>query len=304
MSSRTPRNLAASVRQRLMNLSRERGEDFQLILTRYGLERLLYRLSKSPHGRDFVLKGAALLQLFTGEPHRATRDLDLLGRGDSSAERMAAIFQAACSFSVEEDGLTFLTDAITTEPIKEDDQYQGVRLRIEARLEKARIPLQVDIGFGDAITPEPQRVTYPTLLDFPAPQLSAYPLETVVAEKFQAMVQLGMANSRMKDFYDIWTLARRFSFDGAALAAAIQATFERRRTALPTEPPLALTSGFAADRSKATQWKAFISRGRLIESPPPLTEVVSFLNAFLMPPALALAANQPWSRTWTEAEWR
>ncbi|MEZ6091761.1 MAG: nucleotidyl transferase AbiEii/AbiGii toxin family protein [Pirellulaceae bacterium] len=304
MNSRQPRNMAASVRQRLMNLSRQRGEEFQLVLTRYGLERLLYRLAQSPHAEQFVLKGAALFQLWTGQPHRSTRDLDLLGQGEPSTDRLRQLFQEICTLTVGDDGLTFLTDAIQAEQIKEDDEYQGIRLRIEARLGNVRVPLQVDIGFGDAVTPGPQAVTYPTLLDFPAPQLNAYPRETVVAEKFQAMVQLGMANSRMKDFYDVWTLARQFEFDGTALCAAIRATFQRRQTALPATTPLALTPEFSRDRNKAIQWNAFLRKGRLIESPPPLEEAVSLLTLFLMPPTLSLVSNARWNRTWVAMEWR
>jgi hypothetical protein len=245
--------MAASVRQRLMQLSRERSEEFHLLLTRYGLERLLYRLTQSPHAGQFVLKGAVLFQLWTGEPHRATRDLDLLGLGPPSTDRLCQVFQVVCSLPVADDGLIFLTDAVQAEQIKEDNEYEGVRLRIGARLGNARIPLQVDIGFGDAVTPGPQAVNYPTLLDFPAPQLLAYPRETVVAEKFQAMIQLAMANSRMKDFYDIWTLARKFEFAGPPLGAAIRATFERRQTALPTVTPLPLTAAFSTNRMKAIQ---------------------------------------------------
>lgn len=304
MTNRQPRDLAASVRQRLMNLSRERGEDFQLVLTRYGLERLLFRLTQSPNAGQFVLKGAALFQLWTGQPHRTTRDLDLLGHGEPSADRLRQLFQDVCSLTVADDGLTFLTDAIQAEQIKEDDEYQGIRLRIEARLGNARIPLQIDIGFGDAITPGPQAVTYPTLLDFPAPQLNAYPRETVVAEKFQAMVQLGMANSRMKDFYDVWTLARQFEFDGTGLCAALRATFQRRQTVLPKTTPLALTPEFSTARNKAIQWNAFLRKGRLIASPPPFEEAVSLLASFLMPPMLALVSNDPWNRTWVPVEWR
>lgn len=304
MTTRQPRDLAASVRQRLMNLSRERSEDFQLVLTRYGLERLLYRLAQSPHASEFVLKGAALFQLWTGQPHRSTRDLDLLGKGEPSTDRLRQLFQNVCSLSVADDGLMFLTDAIQAEQIKEEDEYQGIRLRIEARLGNARLPLQIDIGFGDAITPGPLVVTYPTLLEFPAPQLNAYPRETVVAEKFQAMVKLGMANSRMKDFYDVWTLARQFDFDGNGLSAAIRATFQRRQTALPTSTPLALTTEFSGDRQKATQWNAFLRKGKLIESPPPFAEVVTLLASFLMPPTQALVSNAPWDLRWVSVEWR
>lgn len=304
MTNRQLRDLVASIRQRLLNLAHERGEEFQLVLTRYGLERLLYRLAQSPYADQFVLKGAALFQLWTGQAHRPTRDLDLLGQGDPSADRLQRVFQEVCSATVDHDGLSFLADAIRAEQIKEDDEYHGIRLRIEARLGSVRVPLQVDIGFGDAITPGPQEITYPTLLDFPAPELNAYPRETVVAEKFQAMVHLGMANSRMKDFYDIWTLARQFEFDGTGLCAAIRATFQRRQTPLPKTSPLALTTEFSGDRHKATQWTAFLRRGKLSESPPQLEEVVALLAAFLMPPVLALGSSAPWERTWVPEEWQ
>ena len=294
--------MAASVRQRLMDLSRKRGEDFQLVLARYGVERLLYRLTRSIYAGQFVLKGAALFQLWTGQPHRPTRDLDLLGQGDPSTDRLRHIFQDICGLAVDDDGLTYLVDSIQAEQIKEDDVYQGIRLHIDTRLGSARIPLQIDVGFGDAITPGPQSVTYPTLLDMPAPQLQAYPRETVVAEKFQAMVQLGMANSRMKDFYDIWTLANAFEFDGPPLCAAIRATFERRQTALPSASPLALTAEFGADRTKATQWIAFLRKGRLTDSPPRLEEVTALLESFLMPPTQSLALGEAWNRVWKPEE--
>jgi predicted nucleotidyltransferase component of viral defense system len=303
MTNQPPRDLVASVRQRLMNLSHERGEDFQIILTRYGIERLLYRLTQSLHARQFVLKGAALFQLWTGQPHRPTRDLDLLGQGVPSSDRLREIFREVCSTVVENDGLTFFADTIQAAQIKEDDEYQGIRLRIDARLGNARIPLQIDIGFGDAITPGPVDVTYPTLLNFAAPLLQAYPRETVVAEKFQAMVVLGIANSRMKDFYDVWTLARLFDFGGPELCAAIRATFERRQTALPATAPLALTSEFGTDRNKAIQWTAFLKKGKLVDEPPPLNDVVMFLETFLMPPTMAIVSNKPWDRCWKPTVW-
>jgi predicted nucleotidyltransferase component of viral defense system len=286
-----------------MNLSRQRGEDFQLVLTRYGLERLLYRLTQSLHAKQFILKGAALFQIWTGHAHRSTRDLDLLGRGEPSTARLKQIFQEVCSLKVVDDGLTFPADAVRAGQIKEDDEYQGIRLRIDARMGSARIPLQIDIGFGDAVTPGPQEVTYPTLLEFPAPTLEAYPRETVIAEKFQAMVQLGMANSRMKDFYDVWILARIFEFDGPRLCAAIRATFARRQTALPATVPLALTRGFSDDPVKSTQWIAFLKKGKLVDRPPPLGEVVLLLESFLIPPIAAMLSNTSWDRTWKSVEW-
>jgi predicted nucleotidyltransferase component of viral defense system len=297
------RNVAASVRQRLMNLSRQSGEDFQFVLTKFGLERLLYRLAQTSHAEQFVLKGATLFQLWTGLPHRATRDIDLLGFGSPSPDRLRQVFEDVCHLDVEDDGVTFLCDGIQTEEIKKGDEYQGIRIRIDARLGTARIPLQVDVGFGDAITPGPLDATYPTLLEFPPPQVKVYPRETVVAEKFQAMVTLGIANSRMKDFYDVWTLACQFDFDGLPLSAAIQATFARRMTALPKTTPLALTTEFSTDHSKVLQWNAFLRKGRLVESPPPFHDIVALLDSFLMPPTQALASNTNWQRTWASQTW-
>ena len=299
MTNKKPNNLAASVRQRLMNIRKETGEDFQYLLTRYGLERLLYRLSKSPYRKQFILKGAVLFQLWTGEPHRPTRDLDLLGVGEPSTERFQKMFAEICQVDVEADGLDFQPDTVQATQIKEEDEYQGIRITLEAKLEKAKIPLQIDIGFGDAITPSAIDIAYPALLEFPSASLKAYPRETVVAEKFQAMVVLGIANSRMKDFFDIWTLALRFDFDGSTVAQAIQATFARRMTPLPSGMPLALTPEFSNDRYKQLQWTAFITRSKLHDANAVLSDVVSVLDAFLMPPTNSLIAKNPFSKAWS-----
>lgn len=295
--NRPARNMAASIRQRLLNIARSKQEDLQLVLSRYALERFLFRVSQSPHRARFVLKGALLFQLWSGEPHRPTRDLDLLGRGKPSTQHFEQVFQDVCRQPVGDDGVTFRAETVRAEQIKEDDEYQGLRLRLEARLGNARIPLQIDIGFGDAVTPGPDEITYPTLLDFPAPTVQAYPRETVVAEKFQAMVMLGIANSRMKDFYDLWTLARQFEFPGPTLCAAIQATFDRRRTPLPDEVPLGLRPEFTGDSVKLTQWNAFLRKGRLAGSMT-LTEVADTLAGFLLPPTEALVRDEPFDGIW------
>ena len=270
MNSRQPRNLAASVRQRLLNLAKERQEDFQLVLTRYGLERTMYRLSRSKHRSQFVLKGALLFSLWSDVPHRATRDLDLLGRGASDIPRLGNIFREIIATEVEEDGLEFHQESVRGERIREDQEYAGVRIHFEANLAAARIFIQVDIGFGDAVIPDAEEMEYPTLLDFPKPRLLVYPREAVIAEKFQAMTMLGIANSRMKDFYDIWVLSRKFGFQGKALGEAIKATFARRETPLPTESPLALTQEFCDDQGKQAQWRAFINRAKLESEGKPL----------------------------------
>ena len=294
----TPRNMPASVHQRLLNLARERHEELQSLLTRYALERLLYRLSRSRYRDQVVLKGALLVIVWTGQPHRATRDLDLSGSGEPVIHRFEAIFRELCATPVADDGLEFVAETIRALPIRDDQEYEGLRVHLTARLGQARLPLQVDIGFGDAIIPAPVDVVLPVLLDGPAPQLRAYPRETVVAEKFQAMVMLGIANSRMKDFYDIWTLAQRFTFDGAILCRACAATFARRRTPLPTDTPLALTPAFSNDAGKQTQWRAFVRRGRLADGEVDFTEVVTLVSNFLMPPMHALAAGQSFTQHW------
>lgn len=223
------KNIAASVRQRLLERSRQRGEDFQFILSRYASERLLYRLSVSPHREGFVLKGALLFLLWGGELHRPTRDLDLLGFGDSSVAALEKVFRELCATTVEDDGLVFVAESVVAGQIREDQEYGGVRVKLVAMLERAKIPMQVDIGFGDAITPAARWHNYPTLLDAPPPRLRTYPRETVVAEKLEAMVSLGMSNSRMKDFYDVAVLARQFDFDGARSAVSSRATPQSAR---------------------------------------------------------------------------
>lgn len=298
MSKDRLKNVAASVRTRLTDLARHQNEDFQFVLTRYAIERVLFRLTQTIHATEFILKGAMLFRLWINESHRPTRDVDLLGRGDPSPERLAAIFQEVCSVSVTDDGLTLDPTTVTAERIKEDQEYEGVRITFVAQLGQARIDVQVDVGFGDAVNPKPIQVRYPSLLDLPAPELLAYPQETVVAEKFQAMVSLGIANSRMKDFFDVWLLARSFPFDGADLADAIRATFARRKTALPATPPLALTTEFGNDAKKVTQWRAFLNRSKLGEGKVELVEVCQFLSTFLMPPTEAIARGMVFDHNW------
>lgn len=288
--------MAASVRQRLMNVARAEGADFQYMLTRFGHERLLYRLSQSKEASRFILKGAMLFQLWTNAPYRPTRDLDLLASGAPSLSDFEAVFRNVCMQPVEDDGLAFDASRIVAEAIKEEDEYQGIRIRGQATLGNVLIPLQVDIGFGDAVTPNPLKIEYPTILGFPAPILLAYNRETFIAEKFQAMVQLGIANSRMKGFFDIWSLARQFEFSEVALADSIAATFTRRATAIPVEVPIAITEDFAIDSQKVTQWNAFLRKNDLPGAP--LEEVVTLLREFLMPPAAALQKEEAFSRTW------
>jgi len=293
-----PRNVAASVRQRLLNKSKVLGVDYNQLLIRYAIERLLYRLSRSPHRNSFVLKGAMLFAIWEGSPHRPTQDLDLLGFGDRSPDRIAAVFRELCEVAVEDDGIAFAANAVRAEQIRTIDEYGGIRMRLTASIGGAVIGVQADVGFGDAITPAPPESDYPTLLENqPVPHLRVYPRETVVAEKLEAIAKLGMLNTRFKDYYDLRYLANRFEFDGAALTAAIGATFERRGTALPPTLPVGLSPTFATDSVKRTQWEAF-RRRQSEQNLSDLPDVVADIIRFVEPPMFSAAQRKPFSRRW------
>ena len=287
------------MRARLTNLAKEQNEDFQELLSRYARERLLYRLSISEYQARFILKGALLFTYWTGSPHRPTRDLDLLGHGPTELALLEKAFREVCLVEVQPDGLEFQSDSVDGERIKEGENYEGVRLHLKVLLGNARIVLQVDVGFGDRVVPKPEDIDFPVLLDFPAPHLKSYPRETVVAEKFEAMVKLGMLNSRMKDFYDLWILSERFSFEGAVLSRAIKTTFETRGTQVPASMPVALTAEFHDDRQKNAQWVAFLRRSHLNADAKSLPEIAATLSAFLIPIAVAVAKNEKITQTWS-----
>lgn len=251
------KNIGASVRARLLSLSKTNNQSFDLVLTRFALERLLFRLSQSRHADRFVLKGAMLLMFWFKDTYRGTRDLDLLGLGDPSPNAMLATFREILAQDAD-DGVVFDPDALRVDRIRDKLEHGGLRLRTTASISGARINLTIDIGFGDAVEPSAELIDYPAMLDLPAPRLRAYARETVIAEKFQAMVALGRANSRMKDFYDIWILSQSFAFNDDRLPRAIAATFARRGTAIPTDVPDALTPAFAEDEQKQQQWRVFV----------------------------------------------
>lgn len=293
------KNVAASVRERLYQLAARRKEDFALVLTRYALERLLYRLSLSGHRDRLILKGAMLFHAWTESPHRPTRDLDLLGIGEPSQDRCGEMLRDICTIPDAGDGLTFTLDSLATEAIKEDDIYHGVRIRLTANLAQARIPVQIDIGFGDFISPAPQDIDYPTLLEMPAPRIRAYSMESVIAEKIEAMVSLGLLNSRMKDFYDVWFLARTFAFTAVSLGAAIRGTFAKRETAWSPESFRALLVELGTSTRKINQWQAFLSKGHL-EAPLDFPAIVELIRAFVTPPnnsSVHWNPGGPWSPT-------
>jgi predicted nucleotidyltransferase component of viral defense system len=291
-------NVAASVHARLLNRARQRGEDFQFVLHRYAAERFLYRLGKCGQRERYVLKGAMLFALWGGSLYRPTRDLDFTGYGSSEPADVLASFREICRCPVEDDGILFDTSSLAAEPIREGAEYDGLRVRIQASLGSARIPMQIDVGFGNAVVPPASNVEYPTLLDAPAPSIRAYPPEAVIAEKLHALVVIGERNTRVKDVYDLYVLAGQFSFDGAQLARAIAATFERRRTPITAAIPAALTPRYFAEGARAGQWRAYLTRNGLPGAPADLAAVGEQVQAFLRPLWSALADGHAFAPNW------
>ena len=275
------KNVAASIRQRLQNKARQNQQRFDDLLQYYAIERFLYRLAQSPHRDTFVLKGA-LIFLTWGTPFaRSTRDVDLLAYMDNSIAHVVKVMREICQQPVIEDGMRFEASSVKGETIREQAEYQGVRVKFLGWLENARVNMQIDLGFADVVTPKPKLVTYPVLLELPQPKLRGYPPETVIAEKLQAMIFLGMSNSRMKDFYDLWILAQTQAGYKTTLAEAIRKTFARRGTELPLELPIVFTEEFANTKQK--MWLAFRDKANLLESPADINEIVTRLREWLMP---------------------
>lgn len=301
MSNKQPSNIASSIKDKLLAHAKRQREDFNHVLIRYASHRLLYRLSKSDYKERFILKGATLFSVWKkGEAHRATKDLDLLCFGNNEVEELIEVFKKICCQECQKDGLSFFPENISGERIKKDQEYEGVRVFLQAKLGKAQIQVQVDIGFGDAVTPAPVEVELQTFLflNLPLPSLRIYPHETVVAEKFQAMVSLGIMNSRLKDFYDIWYLSKTFEFQGDLLCKAIKATFERRKTPLLIKVPFAFTEDFAKDPDKQKQWTAFLKNTKPQLGTPILSEVIAEIQSFLMPPYSAVAQQREFNQRW------
>lgn len=291
----TKRNLGASVRDRLLNQARAQVRPFQELLQYYAMERFLYRLSRSRHAKQFVLKGALLLSAWRAPISRSTMDIDLLGRTENELDHIRSIVAEMCDIETEADGIQFDAKSVEVGRIKEDAEYEGVRVRFHATLAGARVPMQIDIGFGDVITPGAIEIEYPTLLEFPAPLLQAYPKETVIAEKLEALTALEMLNSRMKDYFDLWALSRLYRFEGPTLVNSIKATFTRRNRELEPDPA-GLQQVFADEKSR--QWSAFIHRSRLSNAPTRFAEVVSSVRTFASPPLAAAAAGDSFDRMW------
>lgn len=297
MTKRQYKNISASVRQRLLNKAREKGRPFNELLQYFAMERFLYRLSKSLYVDNFVLKGALILSVWEAPLSRPTMDIDLLGRINNSVEAIVAVTRVICRQEVEPDGIAFDTNSIVGERITEDADYEGVRVRFKGSLDTAQIAMQLDIGFGDMVVLSPELTDYPTILDLPAPQLYVYSRESTIAEKFEAMVKLGILNSRMKDFFDIWLMLRQFDFEGQKLSTAIAKTFSTRGTDIQSEP-ISLTNTFVDDTVKTAQWRGFIRKNLLTNVSQDLGEVVKAIAAFLGPIAKSLPAKQSFKANW------
>jgi predicted nucleotidyltransferase component of viral defense system len=288
-------NVAASVRQRLLNRARNDKRPFYELLQYYAMERFLYRLSKSFFANHFILKGALLLRVWDSPEFRPTMDIDMLGKTSNEAEEILDLIRNILAVKVDDDGLAFNSDSLNSEPITEDADYEGLRIRFRGSLDTARVVMQLDIGFGDVIYPGPEEAYLPTILEYPAPMLLCYSRESAIAEKFEAMIKLGVLNSRMKDFFDIWLLSRRFDFNGADLAEAIRLTFERRKHSIPAtiEP---FSESFINE--KQVQWTAFLRKLQQIHVPSDFKEIIVHLDEFLTPIVEMLTTDKPFKRYW------
>lgn len=298
MSREPAKNPAASIRARLLVLAQSKGQDYRRVLGRYAIERFLYRLGSSTYRDRFAIKGATLFTLWTGDTHRPTKDLDLLGWGSSAIHEVEETIRAICKVEGN-DGILFDGESVEGTRIKEEDEYEGVRVKFHAALAGARIPMQVDIGFGDAVYPEPEFAPFPVLLPLEPPVIRAYPREASIAEKLNAMVVLDIRNSRMKDFYDIWFMANTWNFEMATLRDAIRASFERCGVRIPQDIPFALTEEFLGDPQKTRQWNAFVGRLHPGSASPSLEDVGALLRAFLLPCIFSVSAAESTAHYWT-----
>lgn len=291
------KNLTASVRGKLQNKSNETKRPFAEVLQYYGMERFLYRFSKSEYAQKFILKGALMFTVWDVPDRRTTRDIDFLGRHDNQIEKIEAIIRDICGQKVVDDGLIFRAQTVKGKRIKEDSDYEGVRVKFLGFLDRSRIPMQIDVGFGDLVEHKARPVVYPTIVNFPKPHLRGYPLESVVAEKFEAMIKLGALNSRMKDFYDVWLLLRQFEFNGESLSQAIRQTFEKRKTVLPKAIPLFAPEIYDGRSDKDRTWKSFLGKNN-VRAPEHLKEVASSIEDFLWPTVEAIMRKRTFACTW------
>jgi predicted nucleotidyltransferase component of viral defense system len=302
--AKSVKNIAVSVHRRLLNKAKESSRPFSELLQYFAIERFIYRLSKSPHADKFILKGALMFSAWCGLASRPTMDIDLLGSIDNRLEVITAAIEDACLVNVEADGISFNAETVEAVRITEDAEYEGVRVRVHGSLGKARVSVQIVIGFGDVIVPHASTVSYPVILDFPVPELKGYTMESTIAEKFQAMVKLGVLNSRMKDFYDIWVLSRTFDFKGKILAEAVEKTFKKRNTSVTLDAAL-FDPSFGKDGDKNIQWQVFIRKTKLINAPEYFEEVIGAVNLFLEPLVASIVERRAVKNNWiAPGPWR
>jgi hypothetical protein len=292
------KNIQASIRAQLQNKAKETNRPFSEILHYYGMERFLYRVSRSRYVDKLILKGALMFTVWQVPERRTTLDIDFSARYDDRITAIEKLIRDACKVSVVPDGLVFNSQTVKGQRIKEGADYEGVRVKFRGFLEKARISMQIDVGFGDIIYPKPKIVNYPVILDFPKPQLKGYPVESVVSEKFETMVKLGLLNSRMKDFYDIWLIMRQFNFDGLKLVEALKGTFRHRKTLLPRVTPLFVEEIYDEQSDRQTLWKAFLKKRDIKSAPEKLCDIAKVIEQFLIKPLDAIHRNQEFSREW------
>jgi hypothetical protein len=292
------KNIEASVRALLQNKAKETNRPFAEVLQYYGMERFLYRLSRSKHADSFVLKGALLFTVWQIPERRTTLDIDFLARYDNQVASIAAVMKDVCNVSVVPDGLVFDSENIQGRKIKENADYEGARLKFPGFLECSRIPMQIDVGFGDIVYPRTKVIDYPVILDSPRPRLTGYPAESVISEKFEAMVKLGLLNSRMKDFYDIWLMMRHFDFSGSNLAGALRRTFKHRQTALPKAKPLFAEEIYDAKSDRQILWNAFLRRGDIKHVPEKLAIIAKIIEDFLIKPLAAIDKGNDFNEVW------
>lgn len=304
MGKRKVTDIAASVRARLLAYSKETGRPFQEVLQYFAMERFLFRLSQSKHADKFVLKGGLMLTAWNAPRSRPTKDMDFLAHMSNDNESVANVVREVCNVVELADGLIFDPESIEAVVIKEDADYEGVRVTFMGHLQNARIHMQIDMGFGDVVVPDPIQISYPTILDHDAPRIRGYPRETTIAEKFEAMVKLRQLNSRIRDFFDVWILSRQFNFDGPTLANAIRQTFSNRKTEIESMP-VAFLSDFTSDAAKQAQWKGFCRKSRIDFAPESLEELGRAISKFLTPIAEAILDGNHFDQNWeAPGPWR
>ena len=292
------KNLSSSVKARLQNKAKETNRSFSEILQYYGMERFLYRFSRSKYADKFILKGALMFTVWQVPERRTTLDIDFLAYYDNQIASIEKVIKDVCGIKVEPDGLVFDLQTVKGQTIKEDADYEGVRVKFIGFLERSRIPMQIDVGFGDIIYPRPEVIDYPVILDFPMPHLKGYPVESVASEKFEAMVKLGLLNSRMKDFYDIWLMIRQFNFDGIQLAEALRRTFKYRKTSLPQKKTLFAEEIYDEKSDRQTLWKAFLKKGGIGHAPEMLSTTARQIEKFLIEPLDAIRKDNNFNKKW------